>query len=537
MIITKAAKRNIILFIAAFLLCGIFRNVLYAKDFAFSFSSFFCALLTLLWALSIQRRVIDRRLRTLLIWIATFLMLHFVLQIARYDILWAYKSVQRYIWYAYYIPLTAQPLLLFFLAVSIYRPEDRPLPRRYYPLIAVGALLVLGVLTNDLHFWFKSFPSGIMDDNGQEKNGWLYYAVNVFSYGLYALAFFIIIRKNHRYVSKQYRWLPFVPFLIGILYFALFPLDIGHHFFRTRIWQMGEMTGFCIISALEACIQTGMIPANMGYETIFSASRFPAVIMDYQGIRVYQTAALQDTSLPGEDVELVRHPISGGSIEYAVDMKRIHYLNRELEEGAQRIEARNAYLNEENRIKKERAEVENRNRLYERITGLVLPQIERIEELLQGECGNGQLARIAVLEAYIKRRSNMELLATGGRLTVVELASAVAESLDYLKLCGVNTVSSAVGTGSYPSGMVIAAYELFETVIERSMDTLSDLAVTVRSGKQVITVRLMLKAEDFSLEESALQRAGEGFSCRVDMTKEERDAILVLSFTEGGVVG
>lgn len=55
MILPKATKRNIILFITAFLLCGILRIFLYHIDFAVTFSSIFCSGLTILWTITIQK--------------------------------------------------------------------------------------------------------------------------------------------------------------------------------------------------------------------------------------------------------------------------------------------------------------------------------------------------------------------------------------------------------------------------------------------------------------------------------------------------
>lgn len=80
-----------------------------------------------------------------------------------------------------------------------------------------------------------------MDDNGQEKSGWLYYIISVFIFGLYAFSFAIIQKKNHRYVARKYRWIAVVPLLIGLTYFLLYPLDIGHRFFPTRIWHIWQL--------------------------------------------------------------------------------------------------------------------------------------------------------------------------------------------------------------------------------------------------------------------------------------------------------
>ena len=293
MLLTKATKRNIAFFSAAFLLGGVLHVLLYGVDFAWCIMQLYYGALTIVWAITVRTRITDHRLRSLMLGIVACMLLYYILQISRYELFWLNITVRRVLWYAFYIPTTALPLLAFFIACFVHRPRDMSLPRRYDLLIVMGVLLVLGVFTNDLHFAFASFPSGVMDSNGQEKRGPLYYVTFVFIYGLYILDVLIILRKNHRYVARKYRWIAVLPLLIGGIYFLLYPLDIDYMFFPTRIWQIGEMQAFCIIAVLEACIQTGMIPANRGYELLFSAATFPAVILDGTGGVVYQTAAAQ----------------------------------------------------------------------------------------------------------------------------------------------------------------------------------------------------------------------------------------------------
>lgn len=535
MLLTKATKTNIILFLAAFLLCGLLHVLLYSVDFTYCIVQLYCGVLTIFWAVSVRKRVVDDRLRTLMLWVAVCMLLLFILQILRYDLFTGNMTAQRYLWYMMYISLTAEPVLCFFLTVFIHRPKDLPLPRRYYLLVVLAVLLVLGILTNDLHFRFTSFPSGILDDNGQEVHGWLYYVAEVFIYGLSVVDYILLLHKTFRYVGRKYRWLPLVPLLILLVYFFQYPLAILHPFQPRHIWNMGEMQTFCVIAIMETCIQTGMIPANRGYELLFSAADLPAAIVDGAGKCVYKTAAAHLPLAGNEHMRLVSHPIHGGSIEFLVDLTQVQSLNQQIAEATQQIETRNTYIAQENRIKQERAELKTRNRLYERISGIVKPQLIEIDALLTapGGCGKKELARIAVLQAYVKRRSNMELLAVEGTLPAAELASAVRESLDYVRLCGANQAVSAAGDGSYPAAMVIAAYEQIEEIAEKSLDTLSDMIVAIHAAGKRLTVRMMLNVGSFSYE-ARDREPDKAFSRRVSITKEDRDMIIVLTFTEGG---
>jgi hypothetical protein len=133
--------------------------------------------------------------------------------------------------------------------------------------------------------------------------------------------------------------------MIGLTYFLLYPIDIGHRCCSEHVFgKRGEMLGFCTVAALESCIQTGMIPANRGYEKLFSAADLPAVILNIAGEPVYQTAAAQYPFTENESTRLVAHPIQGGRVEYLVDIEQVKELNREIGEAPQQIESRNAYI-------------------------------------------------------------------------------------------------------------------------------------------------------------------------------------------------
>lgn len=536
MILTKATKRNIVLFVSAFILCGVLHVALYGVDFALDISSVLSSFPVILWALAVRKRVTDKRLCTLMLCSAAMLVLHFVLQIFRYSLFADDFTAQRYLWYAMYLPMTTQPALCFYIALFIHRPEEKPLPRGYLLVGMIGAMLILSVMTNDLHFMFKSFPSGVMADDGREKSGWLFYAINFFDYGLYAVTLAVIYKKTYLYVERKYRWTAAVPLLIGVVYFTFYPLGIAKKLFGTHVWNMGEMLCFCIISTLEICIQTGMIPANRGYDELFSSIGLPAVILDNANEPVFRTENTVYPFSDREDTHIVSHPVQGGSIEYLVDVEQIRRLNRELAERVERLKVRNAYVAEETRVAQERTELQTRSRLYEKIAQTVKPQLEKIEAALNapGDVTDPALARIAVLKAYIKRRSNMELLGTSGTLTVLELTTAISESLEYVRLCGVNAASNSAGTGIFPAGMIIAAYENFESVVEDSLTTLSALAVSVQAREGRLTVRLMLTADSFSYESRQPGQNGTDYASGVSISKEGQDMIIVFTFAEGG---
>ena len=529
-------KRNMFLIVAAFLLCGALHVLLYGVGFADNFAQLFCAAFTIIWAVSVEERITDRRLRRILLGIAVLLLLYLLVQVARYSLYNATVVPDHILWYVFYIPMLALPVFCLYLAAFVHRPESAPVPPALYAAVAFALLMMLGILTNDLHFSFKSFPEGIDAADGRAKSGWLYYLASVFQYGSYILSFGILLNKSRRHKSQKHWWLTAVPLLVGILYFVVFPLDIGRRFFPTRLWNIGEMLVFCLIAGLEACIQIGLIPANTGYEKLFPLVDFPVVLYNTRAEPVYASGVTKLPLRETEDTRILRHPISGGYMEWEVDVGQLNRLNRELEEYTQSIEARNAYLSAEVKIRAEKSRLETRNRIYDKITEIVRPQVDSVTRLLdQPERSfDEELPYIAVLCAYVKRRSNMELVAENGRLSSEECVLAVKESLEYIRLCGVNAATTASGQGNYPSELVIAVYEQMEKVVEDCLDTLSDLMVSLHFGAGQITMRLLLNAEALTLLPDGDRDGTESYTQTLTVSKSENDLLLAYCFREGG---
>ena len=128
----------------------------------------------------------------------------------------------------------------------------------------------------------------------------------------------------------------------------------------------------------------------------------------------------------------------------------------------------------------------------------------------------------------------MELLTSQGTLPFDELSLAIRESLSYVHMLGVNTAVNASGTGIFPADMVIATYERVESVLETSLDSVSDLMVSAKAEPGVISVRMMLKTGALTLPAMETERASDSYSESVSVTGDEQDVILAFVFREGG---
>ena len=532
----SSSARYVAMIAAAFLFCGLLHVFCYGAVFADSIAQLFCGAFVALWALSVQRRITDGRLRRMLLGTAAFMLLHNVLQFVRYSLTGDDLDFERYIWYAYYIPMIAIPLFCFFTALCVYRPQEEPLPRFCAPLIAIAVLMGIGFLTNDFHFFGFRFPSGVLIDDGNERRGWLYILYCAWLGLLMLFTLLVTARKCRRSVGVRMQALPAAPLLIMVLMLLLGIMGIRPRVNGIDFWKDGQIFTFGVLGFLESCIQIGLIPANRDYERLFALAELPAVILNEREEPVYRTANVQYPFPECADMRVQAHAIRGGSIRWLTDIGPLLALNENLAEAIQQIEARNAYLAEEYKTRRERAEMDTRSRLYDRISSIVRPQLDQIEARAQTANGaerfEAQLPPIAVLCAYVKRRSNMELMAADG-LPLEELATAIGESLENIRLTGAGTALQTAGHGAFPAAMLIAAYEHFEDIVEACLDTLVELLVVIRAEEDRLILRMLLQAD--AIEYAARPHAeNAGFTRQLTVSTDNRDTLVVLTLTKGG---
>lgn len=186
--------------------------------------------------------------------------------------------LMRYLWYLYYLPMLSIPLLALFVAAALGKPVHFRLPKQMNLLYIPTAVLLLFVLTNDLHQLVFRFPENAVVWMNDYRYGLVYFLA-VGWMVLCALTALVIMMVKYRVPhSCKVLVLPFVHVIMALLY--------GVCYISRASWLMliaGDMTVvFCLVfaAALESCIQCGLIQANTGYEELFMAGRLGAQITD-----------------------------------------------------------------------------------------------------------------------------------------------------------------------------------------------------------------------------------------------------------------
>ena len=494
--------------------------------------------LAMAWGFSISRRSLHRNDRRWLLLGCTMAVLWLFLRAVKYRF-FSDDTITRHLWYLYYVPQILAPLFSLFAALQLGRREGDALSRKWYLLFIPAALLIGGILTNDLHqMAFRAAP-GAVTLEADYTHGRVYYLAMTWIVALLLATGIIVYRKCRVSESRRYAWVPLCVFLGG---FALCSLSFANIY---TFHKMPEC--FCLTFAAfwESCLQVGLMPTNGYYRYFFSESTVAAQIVDGQGRSVYRAqnapvltpaqldAAAREAILLNADTRLQSAPVQDGRVYWVEDISKINRIQGRLAEINARLSEENELIQAENELKRQRAQTEEKNRLMDEMIALVQPQLFQISRLLEGENTqilNAQtLKQVCLLGAYVKRRVNLALICDQKAFVPVdELAHCIRESLTYLAQYGAACALYQEGSGSVDSREAQLAYDFFEDCLEAALLSLSALMVRMECG-DCFSIRLMM--EDAAGLPDADRYAQLG---QLAMDTEDGQQCLTLSFSRGG---
>lgn len=457
-------------------------------------SSILYAFLIIVWLLSVKKRVVHKTLQRCLIAGAVFLCALFIIRLCRYDFFDESEKAVRYLWYLFYFPITAVPMISFFCSVSVGRSDEDNNLKKYLWLIILWLIMNTGIATNDIHQSAFIFENPLDYHLSGYTYGWLFYVSVVWIVMFYALAFLILIRKCRLTQCKKYSWIPLIPVVISAVFLIAYALNGGNSpkLFGRTLYQLQEFHMLMFIGFWECCIKIGLIPSNTDYDKIFNVSSIGAYIKNKKGEIVYRSK--NAVTEPAEHIKLLSGDIAGGKVFWTHDMTAIDELNESLEDAALRIDEENTLLEEENRIKELQIHFETQNRLYDRIAFEVHGELLQLDEMLNTPYSDEpefrkMLSNAAIIGAYIKRRTNLMLLAhSAEKMSFDELTLAIRESMEYLKAAGISCYVSSKGSGNIPSENIIGAYSLFEELVIRCFEKAGSLLAYIEAENQRVNI-------------------------------------------------
>ena len=501
---SKATKKSLLYALAALGLIALAmwlryasRTVLHSPVYNHLRSEIYIFLLCA-WCHSVWVRIVQTQVQRYLLAISMLMVLWLLLRSVKFSI--DNTDAERWLWYFYYVPILFIPMLSVFVSQSLGRPEDFHLPRWTRLLYVPTVLLLLLVLTNDLHQRVFSFPSGILSDREYRYESGYFF---VLGWELFcaALSLFMIVTKCRIPHTKKVRWLPLVPFALSLAYAYAYAEKI--HW----VWVLaGDMTvAQCLMftGIFESCIQCGLIQSNRGYDELLEATTLPVQITDETFCTKHASATMrpplpqselrqiaQDTVQLDDDTLLKRHKLRRGWAFWKEDVSELNQLRQELELTCDELRDVGDVLAAENAQHARLLKLTEENRLYDMMEAQTARQIamlqERLTELKKTDdpaLAERLLGQIIVIGTYIKRRNNLIFVGVQrGSISAQELRLCLNESAENLCLYGAECSALIKGDGQLSIEQATAAYSLFEAVVEAELESLRSLLVSIEVG-------------------------------------------------------
>lgn len=473
------------------------------------------------WGISIRRRIVQKQVAQYLTGISVLLILWFTFRSAKYFIFWQPTAI-RYLWYLYYLPMLFIPILALLVALSLGKPDDYRLPKAACALWIISGILLLLVLTNDLHQLVFTFPEDA-EVWSDKSNGYGIGSFIVIGWQILCMisALVVMIIKCRLKNGRRQLW-TVLPMAVSLVYLGLNYMDVQ--------WLklfFGDITAFqslMYMLCFEGCITCGFIHSSSRYFDLFSSSVGTSAVITDKDFNV-RYAALNARRIPRIDMIKAAHspltvengltvhsiPVNGGYAVWTEDMSALLKIKEQSESLAEELNERNNLLRYEYKREAKRQKIEEQNRLYDLLRSATQTQINKISVLTKEyqkinktypTRAKTLLAEIAVLCSYIKRRKHLTLLTDRDyKVAITELTRAFTESLQTLKLLNVRSTFFADSELSMLPGKSAAAiFDFYEQVIESDLENISGIQVSLSDVEGLrLSINICCKADLSSL--------------------------------------
>lgn len=459
--------------------------------------------------------------------ISYLLVMYLALRTLKYEILLGHPVAIRYIRYGYYFCTLNIVHLVFSTSLMIGKSEQESVNPRWRFLWIPTEFFVALILTNELHGLAFSLTA-----QGVHEYGPIFYAVLVYISILAAMTLVSTLKPS--FETEEFRLKKIRQILWPIVILILW---ISYTFFYIFDWQpfrlvklMFASTEFNILAVLlfiESLVFTELLPSNRGYERFVTISALNIGIMDRNGSMMVRPKngptvnaalvlkALERPIAMNPDTLMESAAIEGGYSYWFTDLSDFNALKAQLSALNEEMMSENDLLKANNTLREKRAKLEEQGAIRSAIDAKLRPQFQKLGAIIddlpeEGTAFERALKDACVYNVYIKRYANLYLLSkTKSTLPLAELRLAFSESMDYLRLKGVETALDWDIKDALDAKLSLEVYELFEAILERHMSDLSAVAVHLDKEDGIIRWTAEIRACDaVSLSDAMPDTAG-----------------------------
>lgn len=456
------------------------------------------------WGLSVCERILNPKIRRYMVYLVFLMIMWMFMRTLRFTVFYHVYPFGQWCWYAYYIPMIMIPQICLFASKYIGKADDYKLSSKWYLMCIPPIILVVGILTNDLHEFAFQFYAGYENGWDVYHRGILYYAA-VFWVLICIIQMMIEILRNCRVPgTKKMIWLPVAMFALGVLYSTLYAVN-------TSLFGFVEMTAalcFIVVAIWESSIKTGLIPSNTYYDELLRYSGAGVSIANYDDeIQYYSKDALPLTKeqiraikkqplLLNSGLRVSRFNIRGGYALWQEDLTALLDILSELQLIYEELKDEVSLEMQNYQAEKKLYTLIERNRLHDKMNQDTLEQIKELNTYLDCfikmediEQRKTLLKQVVIVGSYLKRRNNLFLLSEQqDEMHEMELSLSINEVLKNLTISGVQCGCMSELNLKIDCNIAMTLFEYFYTMISK-----------IQSVSESILVRLFYRNQNYFL--------------------------------------
>ncbi len=468
------------------------------------------------WVIYLNKHVVQKKVRQYLTAIGCLMVCWFFLRTVKYHIL--LDPLGGHIcWYLYYIPMILIPTFGLSATLLMDGAEKKTTKSITGILLFFSVVLIVCVLTNDLHQQVFRFEGPVPYSDKNYSYGILFMLIQFWIIACLVIMEILLVKKS-RIPDRKRFWLPVIPGLLLLGWNIANLLRLP--FIKTFA---GDMTAICCLlmaAIFQGCILCGLIQTNSRYFELFQATGgLDAEITDNSFRRYYfsgefpelskdlRDSIIAKSSVQERGIRINHLPVKGGHLFWSEDISVLLDQYQDIQEQQEELTARNQLLRKTYKKEAERRKLEEQNRLLNIIQSqtsrqyeLLSHYMEKLEQTESREEYELILSKIVVVGTYLKRRKNLMLTRYSSRedsLTMADLKQSLAESCENLKLCEIKAAYFVQDKEKQlRADDVLKCYDFFEWLVEQLFDVMNSVFFRVTHIEEKLQISVHIVSQE-----------------------------------------
>lgn len=430
-------------------------------------------------------KTIDKK--TKIYFIILFCLFAFWLGIKIFDKVSGFNDNNDYTWYLLYIPLLFIPSMWFITNNQIYIKNKTYKKVVAIISLAISLLLLLLVLTNNLHQFVFIFPDDVTGNHVGD------YKYNIGYFVLYAFIFVEILTTivlfyvfSLKKTTIKQKIFPSMVILLVLVYSILY---VATDIFVPYLSDMTLVYTVLGTLLVYVSLKCGLVKNSGAYFEFFETCNVPLAIVNEKADIEYQNTRYEEQKA-SKNMLLQKQKLNSGTLLVLEDVGKLKNLQNNLKKEIEKLEYSNKILKKNKEILQKEKQIEFHTMLYNKVEKQIKNKRFVLEQLLNNlptkitkENKNQTkeiLNEIKIVVGYLKRKTSLILFAEQkNEISKDELRLLFNESFNDLKWLKIN---AGIGLDEKPVPISAANkfYDIYNELLTKIKKENLDIWLTIK---------------------------------------------------------